>query len=150
MRKRHREAEERLLCRTAEFAFRFLRFYFCTCTFEYYQLQLKYPPGIPPVLSCERPEECNRTLGGKQAVVHIFSHSFPARTDATRNTKGQKERKKKRNVVGSPSNQKCTGKHEPCAHHLRVKGTPTRGGHSPASMLAPKLRMKTKSIVYLL
>lgn len=48
--KERREAEKQLSRWTAEFAFRFLRFYFCTCTFEYYQLQLKYPPRIPEVL----------------------------------------------------------------------------------------------------
>lgn len=46
---------------------------------------------------------------------------------------------------GSLSNQKCTGKRETCSHR---QWNSTRGGHSSASMLAPKLRMKT-SVVYL-
>lgn len=39
---------------------RFLKFYFCTCTFEYYQLQLKYPPRISRV--SHRDEECNTCI----------------------------------------------------------------------------------------
>ena len=30
----------------------FSDFYFCTCTFEYYQLQLKCPPGDPRSVCC--------------------------------------------------------------------------------------------------
>lgn len=68
-------------------AFRFLRFYFCTCTFEYYQLQSKYPPRIPHKCRCiKRHNECNTTAAVvwfvKQAMVHIFS----PQTDASHDT----------------------------------------------------------------
>ena len=60
-------------------------FIFVLVHFEYYQLQLKPPPRIPHVLLYKDIKSATLHPGSvavKQAMVHVFSHSFPPQTDA--------------------------------------------------------------------
>lgn len=61
----------------------FLRFYFCTCTFQYYQLQLKKnPSGMPHALLCKDIKSATTRRGS--GVFRVFS--FPSWTDASRDS----------------------------------------------------------------
>lgn len=74
------------------------------------------------------------------AVVQVFSHSSPSWADALLDLG--------RNLCFL-SNHKCTGKHEPWAHHRRVDGTPLVGVIVQPACLHLNRVTEMKSIVYL-
>ena len=142
--KQRREAEEQISCRTAEFAFRFLRFLFL-----YLYIWIL---SVAVEMSTRGSQKCllykdiksvtQRRVGGRrrgaaveQAAAYVgVSRSFP--WCFTRDTDAPL------------SNQTCTGKKNKSKEHFqhlcsssKSRRNSALGGHSSASMLAPKLRI---------
>lgn len=112
-REKRREVEEQFSCWTAETAFRFLRFYFCTLYIWILSVAVqKYPPRIPKVLLYKDTKSLTliqRSVITKRAVTHVFLSLLPS-LDWSFMQHGQS--------LWPLFNQICIGNHKTCGHHL--------------------------------